>query len=83
MNKDDILICFTDGITETKNERNLEYGTSRIKKIVSDNADLSSQKILEKIEKSFRNFSDIDHLKDDTTLIVLKRNNSKDYIEEL
>ncbi|MBR5645269.1 MAG: serine/threonine-protein phosphatase [Treponema sp.] len=83
MNKNDILICFTDGITETKNERNMEFGTNKIKKIVCDNADLSSHKILEKIEKSFRNFSDIDHLKDDTTLIVLKRNNSKDYIEEL
>lgn len=83
MNKDDIIVCFTDGITEAQNNYKKDFGTEKIKKIISENSDKSAEQILNKIFKSFKTFTGMNNIKDDFTCIVLKRNNSKDFIEEL
>ena len=83
MGQNDILVCFTDGITEAMNKQHEEFSKERIAKVITENKELPAAKIKEKIMAELDNFLGTQHLTDDLTLIVLKRNNSKDYLEEI
>lgn len=79
----DVIICFTDGITDSVNIDNEDFKKDRIIKILKENAHLSSCEIGKKIMTSLESFTKGTTIHDDITLIVLKRNNSKNYIESI
>lgn len=79
----DVIICFTDGITDSVNIDNEDFKKDRIIKILKENAHLSSCEIGKKIMTSLESFTKETTIHDDITLIVLKRNNSKNYIESI
>ena len=79
----DIIVCFTDGITEAINIDNEDFTKDRIIKILQDNAHLSAVEIVQKIISHLEMFTKGTTIHDDITLIVLKRNNSKNYIENI
>lgn len=81
MEINDILICFTDGITESTNTKNKEFSKYRIMEIVQENSKLNSSQIVQAIINEFEEFTKNTVIRDDITLIVLKRNNSKQYLE--
>lgn len=67
----DLLVLYTDGITEAQN-RSLElYGTERL--IRSLAAEGSAEQVLEGLLKDFAVFTEGRLLKDDVTVVVLKR----------
>jgi CHASE2 domain-containing sensor protein len=70
--KGDVFIFYTDGVTEAMNSRSDMYGKDRLEKAALDNRQLSSAKILEKIEKDIRKFEPKQNQHDDITLIVVK-----------
>jgi sigma-B regulation protein RsbU (phosphoserine phosphatase) len=74
LSKDDLLVFYTDGVTEAKNEDNTdEYGEERLFDCIEKHRDMSSQKIQEAIIKDVKSYSkDIQF--DDVTIIVLKVN---------
>lgn len=77
----DVLVCFTDGITEAMNVDNKDFSKDRIIEILEKNAKLSAHEIGQMIMSELDMFTKGTKIHDDVTLIVLKRNNSKNYIE--
>lgn len=77
----DVLVCFTDGITESMNVDNKDFSKDRIIEILEKNAKLSAHEIGQMIMSELEMFTKGTKIHDDITLIVLKRNNSKNYIE--
>lgn len=77
----DVLVCFTDGITEAMNVDNKDFSKDRIIEILEKNAKLSAHEIGQMIMTELEMFTKGTKIHDDITLIVLKRNNSKNYIE--
>ena len=72
--QEDILVFFTDGITEAMNSYLMEYGEDRLKATVKNNAFKSAQGIKSAIIDSIKRFTVTAPVYDDITLIVLKKN---------
>jgi len=70
----DVLIFFTDGVTEAMNGYLMEYGEERLKAAVKNNAYKSAQGIKSSIIESIKRFTINAPVYDDITLIVLKKN---------
>ncbi|MEX0770156.1 MAG: SpoIIE family protein phosphatase [Balneolaceae bacterium] len=71
LNSGDLVICFTDGVTETFNEKNQEYGDERLHKTIIKHRNLSAEALQQKIIDDILDFSN-ENLSDDMTLIVFK-----------
>jgi phosphoserine phosphatase RsbU/P len=67
----DILVLYTDGITESFNDADEEFGERRLIEVLQRNRDRSSQELLEAIVDEVRSFSPHEQ-RDDITLIVAK-----------
>lgn len=67
--KEDILVCYTDGLTEIENSLNEEYGTERLANIVNKNSALNMQELNNKIILDFDEFRGEIQPFDDTTLL--------------
>ena len=81
--QNDIIICFTDGLTDCLNSRGEEFGKNRIGKLLQKYHEESAIMLMNRIMDAFSDFIGSEKLSDDITLMVLKRVNSKDYIEEI
>lgn len=71
---DDILLFYTDGVTEALNSENEEFGEDRLRSIIHESKTNSTDEIVAKIANSIQDFSKGVKQHDDITLIVLKRN---------
>ena len=69
----DILVMFTDGITEAQDRSGTLYGEERLCDVVRLNASLTSQDIALAIIDDVQKYSAGAHYSDDKTLIVIKR----------
>ena len=83
MGQNDILVCFTDGLTEAMNTKKEEFSKNRLSALIAASKDLSADEIVKVIMDDLYKFLDKEPLSDDLTLIVLKRNDSSDYLEEI
>lgn len=68
----DIIVLYTDGVTEVFDSEGVEFGMDRLVQTVKDNSNQSSKVILEKIIERVRSFASKKHIFDDLTAIVLK-----------
>ena len=68
----DILVLYTDGITEAFNDAEEEYGEERLAAILERNRHRSSREILTAIVDDVRTFSPSEQQRDDITLIVAR-----------
>lgn len=73
LNIGDIVLYYTDGITEAENKKRELFGMERLKDIVLKNSSLSPDKIKEIILKEVLLFQDGTEQNDDITLVVIKR----------
>lgn len=73
MNQGDVLVVISDGISEAMNENEEEYGEEKLEKLITENKNLSADKIAELIIESVNNYSGTLPQSDDITLIVIKR----------
>jgi phosphoserine phosphatase RsbU/P len=71
--EEDILIFYTDGVTEAVNHLNEEFGEERLKRTAVKNSHKSSVEILDIINKDIESFAKGLNQHDDITLIVLKK----------
>jgi len=83
MNNNDIILCFTDGLTEATNFKKDTFSKKILMDILKESKDGSAPEILDHLMKKFQEFTKDESLNDDITVIVLKRNNSKEYIQEI
>ncbi len=72
LNVGDILVLYTDGITEAINNDEDEFGEERLEKLVAENADLPAQKLADRILEAVNEFTEGQNLIDDATLLVIK-----------
>jgi phosphoserine phosphatase RsbU/P len=70
--KGDVLVLYTDGIIEARNESNEEYGYDRLKNIIEANAFENSEEIENCIVKSVFSFCGSRTPDDDFTLVIIK-----------
>jgi sigma-B regulation protein RsbU (phosphoserine phosphatase) len=68
----DILVMFTDGITEAMNKVNEEFSDERLEKLVLKLTDKNASEILLSIQTEVQNFATGTFQSDDITLIVIK-----------
>lgn len=83
MKTGDFLVLFTDGLTEAQNINGEQFGRERAKQILMQNKHLGAQQIVNKLTQSLKQYTDIKPAEDDLTIIVIKRENSEDYLEAL
>ena len=69
----DILVVFTDGISEAWGANDEEFGEDRLAELVRDNASLAAAELEELIQKEVDTFTDGAPPTDDKTIIVVKR----------
>jgi len=72
--KGDILLFYTDGLTETMNPYRTQFGLEEIKNIIQRNADKTVKEIKKLIIDSINIFQQDEPQSDDITLILLKKN---------
>ena len=70
--KDDVLVMYTDGITESINSQEELFGENRLIEILRNNAHLPAQAILERILSEVKGFATGMPQFDDMTLLVVK-----------
>ncbi len=75
INIGEILVLFSDGITEAMNRIEEEFGESRLKEIILNYKNESAEKLIEIILNEVNTFSENSLQMDDMTLIVIKREN--------
>ena len=73
LNSKDIVILYTDGITEAENIEKELYGLAKLCQIVQENRGLSSQEIRQAVIDDLRQFIGNQKVFDDITLVVLKQ----------
>lgn len=68
----DILVLFTDGVTEAINQQNEEFGVNRLRHLVQKHQNESAADIIEKIYQEIENFVRGGPQFDDITVMVIK-----------
>lgn len=68
---DDVLVMFTDGVTEAMSPKDEEYGEERLEKVIADNINLNASGIQNAIIDDVSDFTDGKY-SDDLTMIVMK-----------
>lgn len=68
----DVLVLYTDGVTEAINDREEEFGEERLLRVIRENRALPADAILEKILAAITSFAGERPQHDDITLMVLR-----------
>lgn len=68
----DLIVMYSDGITEVMNEKEEDFGQERLIQLIFENRGLPSKKLLEKIIQRAKDFSKAVAQEDDMTAVVLK-----------
>jgi phosphoserine phosphatase RsbU/P len=74
INPGDIIVVYSDGVTEAKNFHDEEFGEERLIKLVTENRSLSANDLLETIFKAVHQYMGDLPPMDDITLVIVKRN---------
>lgn len=69
----DMVILFTDGVTEMRNEQGEEFGVQRLNMLIVDNHSLSAEEFVKLLVDELETFRGQEPPHDDTTILVLKR----------
>ncbi len=67
-----ILVLYTDGVTEATGEIGEEYGRDRLEEAVRANRDLSARDLITAIQKDVLNWTDGRGATDDMTFFIVK-----------
>jgi sigma-B regulation protein RsbU (phosphoserine phosphatase) len=73
LNKGDILVTFSDGISEAMNEQDEEFEEEPIFDIIKKNLTASPKELTDKIIEAVQNHAGSAPQADDMTLVVIKR----------
>ncbi|MEJ7625161.1 MAG: GAF domain-containing SpoIIE family protein phosphatase [Pyrinomonadaceae bacterium] len=67
-----VMVVYTDGLTEATNPAGEEYGPDRLAKRVLDGIELPAKKMIDHIRKGVADFTEEKFLDDDGTLFIVK-----------
>lgn len=80
MKPGDVLVLYTDGISETENKNGEPFGKERIMDVLN-RKEGSAQEIVDAIMNDLRDFAGFEKLDDDITVLVLKK--TEEELEEV
>ncbi len=69
----DVLVIYSDGVSEAVNPQGEEFGTARLGEVVARNLDASAAGIRDRIESALTKFAEGTAAADDITLVIVKR----------
>jgi phosphoserine phosphatase RsbU/P len=69
----DVLVVYSDGVTEAVSPTGEEFGATRLYEVVSRNIEASAAGIRDRIESSLTKFAQGTSAADDITLVIVKR----------
>ena len=70
----DILVLYTDGVTEAENPREEEFGVDRLSDLIRRGCSLSAEELADKIFQSAKDFCQGVAFNDDATVLIVKCN---------
>ncbi|OEC87679.1 MULTISPECIES: SpoIIE family protein phosphatase [Methanobacterium] len=70
----DLIVFYTDGVTEAINDKEEFFGKKRLYKLIKSHSDLNAEGIVNKIKEEVISFSQSQSQFDDITLMVIKVN---------
>lgn len=73
MQHGDVLVIYSDGVTEAADPKGEEFGPTRLYEVVSRNVEASAAGIRDRIESALTKFSQGTQAADDITLVIVKR----------
>ncbi|MGI9542832.1 MAG: GAF domain-containing SpoIIE family protein phosphatase, partial [Cyclobacteriaceae bacterium] len=68
----DLLVLYTDGITEAKNAENIEFGYERLQQIVAENVQKPAGEIQKVLIDELYKFTKSESIADDYTTLIIK-----------
>jgi Na+/proline symporter len=68
----DVLLLYTDGITEAENPAGIFFGEERLISLFAEYHRLPPQQIIDKLLEQVRLFAGIQHFNDDVSLVVMR-----------
>ncbi len=69
----DLLVCFTDGVTEPENEYGEMFGEQRLIELLLSKADSDGEEILAAVAEAVRQWTGSAELQDDMTMLLARR----------
>jgi phosphoserine phosphatase RsbU/P len=69
----DLLVCYTDGITEPENEYGEMFGEERLIELVAKNSTRDDAAIIESVMEAVRQWTGVPELSDDMTLLLARK----------
>ncbi|MCR4440199.1 MAG: SpoIIE family protein phosphatase [bacterium] len=78
---DDILILYTDGITEAMNPQREMFGDERLLQVIRDYSHLPVEAFVEQLKNELHSFTEGNPQSDDITLVAIKEQASAEVIE--
>jgi len=73
LQKNDLILLYTDGIVEARNKANKVYGEERLQEVINENRNNSCEVIQKEILKSVKTFALNPSKQDDLTLLVMRK----------
>lgn len=73
LEKNDMLLLYTDGLTETMNRNREEFGLERLKRTFLKGVDLKIEEQIQNIVDEAKTFANRAKVSDDITLLILKK----------
>src|SRR5690348_275596 len=73
LQRGDVLVIYSDGVTEAVSPTSEEFGSTRLYEVVSRNIEASAAGIRDRIESSLTKFAQGTSAADDITLVIVKR----------
>ncbi|PYS89302.1 MAG: hypothetical protein DMF62_07440 [Acidobacteria bacterium] len=74
LNNGEVLVVYSDGVTEAVNLKDEEYGIDRLSDVVRRNIAASASGLRDKVESGLSTFTETAPANDDITLVIVKRN---------
>lgn len=68
----DLLILYTDGVTEAENDASVLFGEEQLSKLIRECTELPPEEIINAILQQIRIFTGRHHFNDDISLVVMK-----------
>jgi sigma-B regulation protein RsbU (phosphoserine phosphatase) len=72
----DLLVFYTDGVTEAKNKSFADYGDDRLRECIERNISQNASQLKSSILQDVHQFTGAEPQSDDLTLVVMKRTHS-------
>ncbi len=81
LSEDDILLLYTDGITEAMNSRREMFGEERLLDVIRKNGHLKVEEFIKNLQDEIHSFTEGYEQNDDITVVAIKEKSTQEKIE--